>query len=104
MVPRNNSLERRLDDFHRRGRENIKVEMESVDPPVENFVNLIDVFLQSNALAHFDKVIAMHARAELRIVQQQVGKLGALLNQVQLCHALDLALELGNRNTHEFAQ
>src|SRR5690242_17534229 len=37
-------------------------------------------------------------RAELGIVQQQVGELTALLNEVQLGHPVRLALELAGRD------
>jgi hypothetical protein len=41
---------------------------------------------------------------KLRIVQEQIRKFGALLNQVQLRHALGLALEFLHRNAEQLAQ
>jgi hypothetical protein len=64
------SLQRRLDHLHRRRREHVKVEVESIDPPVEDLVNLLDVFLEANAFAHLEQMVAPDARMELGIMQE----------------------------------
>src|SRR5882762_2262426 len=78
--------------------------MESVDPLVKYLVDLLDVVLEANALAHLDQVVAPHSRTELRIMQEKISQLGTLLNQVQLRHALDFALEFLDRNAQQLAQ
>ena len=78
--------------------------MKSVDPPVKYLVNLLDIVLEANAFAHLDQIVTPHPRTKLRIMQQQIRKLGALLNQVQLRHALGLALEFLHRNAQQLAQ
>jgi len=55
--------------------------VESVDPPVEYLVNLLDVVFEANALAHLEQVVAPDARTELRIMQEKISQFGALLNQ-----------------------
>jgi hypothetical protein len=70
VVLRHDPLQRRLNHLYRRRREHVKIKVESVDPPVEYLVNLLDVFLEANALAHLEQVVAPHARTELGIVQE----------------------------------
>src|SRR5207253_6280779 len=93
MILRHDPLQRRLDHLQRCRREHVKIKVESVNPLVEYLVNLLDVVLEANALAHLEQVVAPDARTELRIVQKKISQLGALLNQVQFRHALDFALE-----------
>jgi hypothetical protein len=59
--------------------------MKPLDLPVENLVYLLDIVLQTDALARFDQVVPPDARMKLRIVQQKIREFRALLNQVQLC-------------------
>src|SRR5215813_7307714 len=48
--------------------------------------------LQADLLTGFDQVVAAHT-AKLRIVQDEVGELGALLYQVDLRQSPDLVME-----------
>src|SRR5260370_33336096 len=104
MVLRHDPLQRILNRLQRRRREHIKIKVESVNPLVEYLVNLLDIVLEANALPHLEQVVAPDARTELRIMQEKISQLGALLNQVQLCHALDSALEFLDRNAQQLAQ
>src|ERR1019366_9539683 len=97
-------LQRRLDHLYRRRREHVKIKVKSVDPTVEYLVNLLYVFLEANALAHLEQVIAPDARMELGIMQEKIKKIGAILNHVQLRHALGRALEFLDRNAEQLAQ
>src|SRR5579864_657292 len=45
-----------------------------------------------------------HFRLELRIVQQQISQLRSLLHQIDLGHALGLALEFLGRNTDQLSE
>src|SRR5579863_1559796 len=45
-----------------------------------------------------------HSSLKLRIMQQQVRQLGALLDEIELRHPMRLALELSSRNADQFAQ
>ena len=49
-------------------------------------------------------MIFANARSKLRIVQQQISQLGALLNKVQLRHTFRFTLKFFQRNTNELAQ
>src|ERR1700678_925389 len=104
VVLGHNPHQRRLDHFHRRRRNHIKIKVESVNPAVEDLINLLDIFLEANSLARLDQVFTTNARMKFRIVQEQVRKFGALLDQVQLGHTFGLALELLNRNAEQLAQ
>ena len=78
--------------------------MIAIHSVLEHLIEQFDIVFQANVLAHFVEMLLAHSLAKLGIVQQQVGQLGALLHQVQLGHALRLALEFRGRNTHQFAQ
>jgi hypothetical protein len=56
--------------LHRRRREHVKVEVESIDPPVEDLVNLLDIVLETNSFAHLEQMVAPDARMELGIMQE----------------------------------
>jgi len=104
LILRHNAFEGGLDDLDGRGREDVEIKMEAVDAAVEDLVDLADIFFQTDALADLDEIVTAHARMELGIVEKQVGEFRSLLNQVQLGHALDLALELFDGNANHFAQ
>ena len=78
--------------------------MEPVNPLVQDFVHLLDIFFQANPFAGLIQMILAHARPELRIVQEQVCQFRALLDEVERGHSLDLALKLFQGNPHQLAQ
>src|SRR5262249_24611144 len=104
VVRRNDVLQRSSNHFHRRSAEHIKIKMIAVDPVLQNLVQLLNVFFQANDLAHLIKMLLAYTAAKFRVVQQQVGQLGALLDQIKLGHALGLALKLFGRNTNQLAE
>jgi integrase/recombinase XerD len=54
-----------------------------------------DIVLQADALAGFEQMLAANA-TELGIVQNQIGKLGALLHEIDFREPLDAMSEVGN--------
>jgi len=62
------------------------------------------VLFEADAFADLDEVLTAYARAEFRIVQQQIRELRSLLHQVQLGHSRRFPLKLGGWNTYQFAQ
>ena len=70
VVLRHDSLQCRLDHLDRRRRKHVKIKVESLDPPVEYLVNLLDVLLETNALPHLEQVVAPDPRMELGIMQE----------------------------------
>src|SRR5581483_9084246 len=101
VVGRNNSLEGGLDHFNRCRREDVEFETISFNSPGEDFIQQVDVLLQANQLAHLIEMLAPYPAAEFRIVKQQVGKLRALLDQVELRHAARFALEFFRGNSDQ---
>src|ERR1700683_514083 len=77
-----------------RGRENVKIEDESIHAPFEDLVKKFDIPLEANALAYLVKMFLAHLGFELRVVEKQVGEFGSLLDQVNLRHAFGFAFEL----------
>ena len=104
VIGGNDALEGRADYFHRAGGDHVEVEVVAVHFLGKEAVQRVDVRLQAHALARFVKMLATHFRAELGIVQQQVGKFASLLHQVQLRHASGLALEFGLGNAQQLGQ
>ena len=85
------ALQRRLDDLLRRRRDDVEREAVALDrPPRGMRRERCDVLLQPDALADLDEVLPPHA-AVLRVVQEQVGQLAALLHQVEPRQARHLA-------------
>ena len=67
-------------------------------PPVQIFQQLhqqTDVRLQTDPLAHFIKVLAPYA-PEVRVMQQQIGKLSALLNEMNFRETVDSLKKVGD--------
>lgn len=75
-----------------------------VDPRVQQLVQKLDVALQANSLADLAKMFFPHLRAKLRVVQQQVRELRALLHEVDFGHSLRLALEFFGRDADQLRQ
>src|SRR5271166_6203688 len=67
----------------------------------EEAVEQVNVRFQADALACYIKVLRTDFRAELWIVQQQIGEFAALLDEVQFGHARGLALEFRLRNSQQ---
>src|ERR1700760_5117709 len=103
MIWRHNAFQRGLDNFRGRCGEYIKIEMIAGDALVENLVEQLDLLLERNTLACFDQVLAPNM-AELGIMQKQIRKLSALLDEVQPGHALRFALELVRWNTQQLTK
>ncbi|HXT72991.1 MAG TPA: hypothetical protein VN785_03985 [Candidatus Angelobacter sp.] len=78
--------------------------MIAFDSVVENLVQKRDVLLQADTLADLIEMLAANSRTELGIMQQQVGQLGALLNQIEFRHACRLAFELRRGNAQQLAE
>src|ERR1700676_3619016 len=76
----------------------------AVDASVEQLVQKLDVALESNPLADLVQMFLANFGFELRIMQQQVGELRALLHQVDLGHAFGFSLELLGRNADQFGE
>ncbi len=78
--------------------------MEALDLFRQQAIQQVDVRLQAHALAGLVQVLGPDLAAELGIVQQQIGQLAALLNEIQLGHPGDLAFVLAGRNANQLAQ
>src|ERR1700686_1160263 len=76
----------------------------AVDARVEQLVKQFDVALETNPLAHFVQMFLANFGLELRIMQQQVGELRALLHQIDLGHPLGFAFEVLGRNADQFGE
>src|SRR5262249_31948324 len=88
----NNSFECRLDDFLRRGRDDVEVELVAFGKSFQSFRKQLNVVLQADLLSCLDQVMAPHT-AEFRIMQDQVRELSALLYQVDLGQSPDFVME-----------
>ena len=64
----------------------------AIDARREDLEERVDVLLQPDALAHLGEVLLPHAPV-LRVVQEQVGQLPALLHEVGAREPVDLVLE-----------
>lgn len=104
MIGRNDSFKRGLNDLRGSGRKNIEVEVIAFDAVVENLVQQCNILLQANAFADLIEMLLADSRAELRIVQQQVGEFGPLLDQIEFRHASRFAFELRRRNPQQLAE
>src|SRR5579872_4355905 len=67
---RNDSLQGRLNDLHRRGRENIKIEVITINATLKNFIKQRDVCLQTNRFTRLDQVFLANSILKLGIMQQ----------------------------------
>src|SRR5690349_1060506 len=104
VIGRHDSFQRRMDHLDWRSRDHVKLKLIPFDAAGKNLRQELYVVLEANLFSDFVKVSLAHLGVELRIVQQQIGKLRALLHQVQLCHALRFALELFRRDAKHLAQ
>ena len=104
VIGRDNALEGRADYFHRAGRDHIEIEVIALNFLGEEAVEQVNVRLQAHPLAGLVEVLGTHFRAEFGIVQQQIGELAALLDEVQLGHSRGLALELRLGNAQQLGQ
>src|SRR5580704_6315512 len=93
MVWRNNSLQRRLNDFLRRRRNYIEGNLEAVGNVLERTREKIDVVLQADAFAGLDEVVATYT-AEIRVVKDQIRELRALLDEVNVREAFHLVVKV----------
>src|SRR5664280_2886716 len=82
MIGRDNALEGRADHFHRASRDHVEIEVVALNFLGKEAVERIDIGLQPDALARFIEMLAAHLRAELGVVQQQIGEFPPLLHQV----------------------
>src|SRR6266480_747884 len=92
VIRRNDAFERRLDDFLRRGGDHVEMEFVAFDEIIERARKEPDVVLQADAFAGFREVLAAHA-AEIRVVENEIAELRALLHEVHLREAVDLVAE-----------
>ena len=92
VIGRNDALERRLDDFLGRGGDDVEMEFVTLRQIVEGAREKRDVVLQADALAGLNEMVAADA-AEIRVVENEVAKLRALLDEVHLRQAFDLVVE-----------
>jgi hypothetical protein len=103
VISRNDAFQRRADDLHRARGNHVEVKMKSLDLFGEETVERGDIRLQSHLFAGFVELFTADF-AEFRIVQQQVRQFAALLHQVQLRHAVDLAFEFAGRNAKQLTK
>ena len=89
---RNDSFERRLNDFLRRSGDNVEMNLVAFGKIFERARKQGDVVLEADALAGFDQMFATHA-AKLWIVKNKVAELSALLDEVHLRQADDFVVE-----------
>src|ERR1035438_9390848 len=82
MIGRDDALERRADHFHRASRDHVEIEVVALNFLGKEAVERIDIGLQPDAPARFIEMLAAHLRAELGVVQQQIGEFPPLLHQV----------------------
>jgi hypothetical protein len=95
VIGRNDSLERRLDHFARRGGDHIKREAAAVDSAFQELDELRDMVLEPHPPAGLDEVLPPHP-PELRVVPDQIGELPALMDEVAPAQAVHLRLETGH--------
>src|SRR5258708_27932791 len=89
---RHNAFERRLDNFLRCGGNHMEIRFISVRESVQSLREQLYVMLQTNQFAGFNQMFAPNA-AKFRIMQNQVGKLRALLHQVDLRQTANLVVK-----------
>src|SRR5580704_2808085 len=104
VVLRHDVFECRLNDFDRSRGEDVEIKFIAIDLIGENLVEQVDVVFQANAFSDFVEMLAANSSAEFGIVQQQVGELRPLLDEVQFLHPFNFAFELGNGNAHHFTE
>ena len=92
VIGRNDAFERRLDDFLRRGGDDVEMKFVTLRQIVEDAREKCDVVFQADALAGLNEMIAADA-AEIRVVENQIAKLRALLDEVHLRQAFDVVVE-----------
>src|ERR1700722_11025758 len=104
VICRNNAFQSRVNYLNWSGRENVEIEEMTIDSGFENLVKKLDVAFEANALSDLMKMLFPDLRLELWIVQQQVGELRSLLDEINLRHSLGLALKFSSGNADEFSQ
>ena len=92
VVRRNDAFKRRLDDFLRRGGDHVEMKFVAFGKIIERPGKKRDVVLQADAFSGFDEVLTSHL-AEIRIVENEIAELRALLDEVHLRQALHLVVE-----------
>src|SRR4029077_13442467 len=88
----NDSFERRLNNFLRRGGNNVERNSEIVGEVVERVREELHVVLQTDALPGLDQVLATNA-TEIGVMQDEVRKFSTLLNQIDIGQAFHLLVE-----------
>src|SRR6266478_6163804 len=91
MVRGNDAFERRLDHLFGRRRDDVKRELIPVDC-LQQLRQQPDIRLEANLLSNFDQMLFANT-AILRVVQQQVGELSALLNKMHARQTIDFPSE-----------
>src|SRR5712691_8734044 len=89
---RNDAFERGLDDLLGRGGDHVEMKLVAVGEIVKQTREECDVVLQPDALAGFDQVLAADA-PDIRVVENQIAQLGALLDKVHRRKSLNLVRE-----------
>jgi len=92
VIRRNDALERRLNNLLRRGGDYVEMEFIAIREILERAGEERYVVLQADALAGLDEMLSPHA-AEIRVMQNEIAQLGALLDEVYLSQALDLVVK-----------
>src|SRR3989442_1734292 len=92
VVRGNNTLERGLNDGFRRRGDHEERKADPLGAALQELDKVLDVLLQAHPLARLDQMLLTHT-AELRVVAEQVGELGALLHEVDLGEPRDLVLK-----------
>src|SRR6266704_2706312 len=92
VIGRNDALERRLDNFLGRGGDDVEMKFVTLRQIVEGAREKCDVVFQADALAGLNEMVAADA-AEIRVMENQIAKLRALLDEVHLRQSLDLVVE-----------
>src|SRR5262249_9180614 len=93
VLRRNDAFERRLNDLLRCGRDDVEVELVALRQALQRAGKQSYVMLQPDALSGLDKMLAADT-AKVRIMQNQIAELRALLHQIHVGKALDLVVKI----------
>src|SRR5258708_7053346 len=92
VIRRNDSVKRRLDDLLRCGGDHVEMKFVAFSEIIKRACEERDVVLQTDALAGFLEVRTADF-AEIRVMENEIAELRALLDEVHLRQALDLLVE-----------
>ena len=98
------AFEGAADDFNGSGGENVKIKMIAFDAVIEDLVEQTNVGFETNLFSDLNQVFFADAGTEVGIMEKQIGEFGALLDQIELGHALGLALEFRGGNADDFGK